>query len=189
MTYMSAEMTDEQLIANFLAGDDYSLSRLILRHLKPVYNFILRMTGNSGDAEDITQETFVKVWRNIRKYKAGRNFRSWIFSIARNTAIDFFRKKKEAPFSNFENEYGENSLEENLTSPDPLPDEILGKAMEKSTIADLLQKLSPAQREVLLLHYAEDLTFEEIGGIVRAPMNTIKSHHRRALETLRRLLD
>ncbi len=179
---------DQQLIADYLNGDNSSIAILIGRYLKAVFNFTFRFVGKSEDAEDITQETFLKTWRNLKKYRQGENFKTWLFTIARNTAIDLLRKKKNFVFSDFENDDGENSFAETLTDPEPLPDEVFTQAEEKNVLDNAITKLSPAHREVLLLHYNEHFTFDEIGKILGKSINTVKSRHRRALEDLRRLL-
>jgi RNA polymerase sigma-70 factor (ECF subfamily) len=93
---------DLKLIKQYLAGDEKSLDVLVKRYLKIIYGYSYRNVGNSADAEDITQETFLKVWKNIKKFDQSKSFKSWIFTIAKNTSIDYLRKKKSVPFSRFE---------------------------------------------------------------------------------------
>lgn len=183
------QRNDQQLIADYLNGDEVAIAILIDRHLKSVFNFAYRLVGKSEDAEDIAQETFLKMWRNLKKYRQGENFKTWLFTIARNAAIDSLRKKRNFVFSDFEGEGGENLFVESLTDPEPLPDEIFAKAEEKRLLEETLAKLTPAHREVLLLHYIECFTFDEIGKILGASINTSKSRHRRALAELTKLLD
>lgn len=182
------ERNEQQLIADYLGGDNNAVAILIDRHLKAVFNFARRLSGNGEDAEDIAQETFLKVWRNLKKYRLGENFKAWLFTITRNTAIDLMRKRKSLAFSVFENDEGENALTESLTDIEPLPDEIFAKAEEKGLLENALIGLSPASRETLLLYYGENLTFDEIGKILGKSINTVKSRHRRALIELRKLL-
>jgi len=181
--------SDQQLIVDCLNGDNAAIAILIDRHIKAVFNFAKRLVGKSEDAEDIAQETFIKMWRNLKKYRQGENFKTWLFTIAQNTTIDLLRKRKNFSFSDFERDGEKNSFVETLTDPEPLPDEIFAKAEEKTFLDDVLKKLSLPQREVLLLHYGEHLTFDEIGKILGEPLNTVKSRHRRALIELRKLLD
>ena len=183
------ESPDAKLIAAYLADEDEAaLAALIERYLKPVYGFVQRMAG-STDAEDITQEIFVKVWKNLKKYRSGQSFKTWLYAIARNSCIDFLRKKKSIAFSDFENEEGDNWLAETLADPEPLPDETLARAQNEQLLENLLNQLSPLYREVLILHYNEHFTFEEIGAALGKPLNTVKSQHRRGLAILRRMLD
>ena len=177
---------DEQLITAYLEGDEKALGILVDRYLKDVYNFAFKLTGDLHVAEDIAQDSFVKAWKNIRRYRQGSNFLTWLFAITRNTAIDWLRQKKEATFSSFENVDGENRFVETLTDLEPLPDELLVRAEDKNYIEALLIQLNPTYREVLTLRYTSNLTFEEIGEILRRPIHTVKSQHRRALIALRK---
>ena len=182
------EKTDDKLIAEYLDGKTTSLALLVTKHLKHVYNFAYRLSGNAEDAEDIAQETFLKAWRNLKQYQNGRSFKAWLFRIAHNTAIDLLRKKKEYVLSGFENEEGENPLMDSLVDPEPLPDQLIVLAENKKLVDSLLDKLSPLYREVLLLRYNDHFTFEEIGETLGKSIHTVKSQHRRALIILRKLL-
>ncbi|MEK7078290.1 MAG: RNA polymerase sigma factor [Patescibacteria group bacterium] len=150
---------DKQLVSSYIKGEEKALEELVSRHLKPVYNFVYRISGSKKDAEDITQETFIKVWRKIKKYNPDKNFKTWLFTIARNTAIDWLRKKRDIIFSNFEDSEGGNYLENELIDPNPLPDKIFAQAEDQEFVENLLRQLAPIYREVLILKYANDLTF------------------------------
>jgi RNA polymerase sigma-70 factor (ECF subfamily) len=184
----SNEKNNEELMETYLDGDENALPVLIKNNLNLVYNFVRRMVVTSHDAEEITQETYVKVWKKSGTYKRGARFSPWLLSIARNTALDFLKKKKEMVFSQFENDDGHNFLEAGLSDPEPLPDEIfsrvgLAEQMEKS-----LSQIAPEQKEVILLRHTSNMTFEEIGDIVGRPLNTVKSQYRRGLQVLREIL-
>ncbi len=89
--------TDEQLVTNYLKGDEESLEILIKRYLRPIYSFTFRFVGDSEIVEDITQEVFVKVWRNLKKFDKNKKFKTWIFTIAKNACLDWQKKKKTLP--------------------------------------------------------------------------------------------
>lgn len=180
--------SDEQLIANYLKGDEKSLEILIRHYLKPIYNFVFRYIGNQPEAEDITQEVFVKVWKNLRKFNRNKSFKTWIFHIAKNTTIDFLRKKKTIPFSEFENEEGENALTKTLVDYRPLPNELLERADITKTLNVAINKLSAPYRMVLFLRYNDHFNFREIAEILDESINTVKSRHRRGLVLLKKLL-
>lgn len=181
--------TDEQLITEYLSGDESAFAELLRRHLDGVYTFSLRFVGNEHEAEDITQESFVKAWKSLKKYDTKTSkFKTWLMRIVRNTAIDHLRKKKHVPFSQFENEQGDNVLIDTLEDTSPLPEEMLSRAYDTEEVQRALEKMSPLHKEILLLYYTNDLTFEEIGAILNSPPNTVKSRHHRALQTLRPLL-
>ncbi len=182
------ERPDEQLIMDYRKGDEASLEFLIRRYLKPIYRFVYRYTGNARDAEDATQEVFVKAWRNLKKFDQSKSFKAWIFSIAKNTALDFLKKKKAIPFSEFENEEGENMIIETLADPSPLPHELLEKAGMAYILNSAMEKLSPKYRMVLFPRYTDGVRFREIAESLGEPLHTIKSRHRRALIKLKELL-
>ncbi len=178
---------DEDLISSYIEGDENALSTLVSRYLDDVYNFLYRLTGDLQIAEDATQESFIKVWKNIGKYKRGNNFKSWLFRIARNTAIDHLRKKKEINLSAFEDADAKNILTHNLIDTEPNALDLIQRAEDIDYVQKLLSQIDPKYREVLMLRESRDLTFEEIGKILGRPANTIKSQYRRAIASLRRL--
>lgn len=180
--------SDQELISNYLDGDKESLEILIRSYLKPIYNFVYRYVGNRHEAEDITQEAFVKVWRNLKKFDQSKSFKTWIFQIAKNTAFDILKKKKAIPFSEFENEEGENMIIETLADPAKLPSELLEKADIAQMLNAALEQLSPNYRMVLFLRYNDHFNFREIAESLNESLNTIKSRHRRALIALKKLL-
>jgi len=182
------EKTDKQLVADYLEGNEKALNELIARHLKSVYNFVYRMARNAQDAEDITQETFIKMWKNLKRYDQSQNFRTWLFTIARNTAIDALRKKKSFVFSDFEIADGKNPFLDTLADPAPLPDELAARAERQTLFGSALGKLSPAYQEVFALHHESDLTFDAISARLGKSINTVKSQYRRAFLTLQKLL-
>ena len=173
--------TDEQLVANYLKGDEKSLEILIKRYLKLIYSFTFRFVGDGQEAEDITQETFVKVWRNFKKFNQKKKFKTWIFQIAKNTCFDFLRKKKKFSTSDLERYFY-------LTDLNILPDEISEKATLKEKIQGATEKLSSKARQILNLYYNQGLTLREIAQTLNESINTVKSRHRRAIEILRNRL-
>jgi RNA polymerase sigma-70 factor (ECF subfamily) len=163
-----------------------SFDELVPRYAGPIYNFVFRLTGNRQTAEDLTQETFIKVWKSLKKYDPSQNFRAWIFTIARNTCTDYLRKKKSVPFSALSADE-DLPFEETLADSEPLPEKSLERIEDSELLEQFLAELPPDYRIVLVLHYQEEMTFDEIGKVLNKPLNTVKSHHRRALEMLRKL--
>jgi len=186
--YKSMDRSDQQLVASYLKGDENSLEVLIKRYLKPIYNFVFRYIGSPQEAEDITQEVFVKAWRNLKKFDQNRSFKTWIFSIAKNSCIDFLKKKKTIPFSEFENKTGRNVLLETLVDNAPLPNQLFEQVNITKILTSAIEKLSPQYRMVLFLRYNDHFTFREIAEVLNEPLHTVKSRHRRALIQLKKLL-
>ena len=94
---------DEQFISAYLEGDESALAFLVDKYLKNVYNFAFQLTKDRQAADDITQESFIKAWKYIRRYRHGSSFKTWLSAITRNTAIDWLRSRKELAFSIFDN--------------------------------------------------------------------------------------
>ncbi|KKQ20940.1 MAG: RNA polymerase, sigma-24 subunit, ECF subfamily, partial [Candidatus Nomurabacteria bacterium GW2011_GWC2_36_9] len=112
-------------------------------------------------------------------------FKTWIFTIARNSITDYLRKKKSIPFS-FLND--EELIEENVLDEEILPDEVYQKLQDKEMLIKVLDETPVQYREVLILRYQEDMTFKEIGEVMDKPLNTVKSYHQRALVLLHQKL-
>ena len=180
-------MSDKKLIENFLAGDDSAFSGLLNKYLKAVYNFTYSMIGDRDALDDIAQITFIKAWKNIKKFDRDKNFKTWIFTIVKNTAIDYIKKKKTIPFSRFLDEEGNSVLEE-IKEDEILPDEILNRDDLARELDKKLEQLPVFYKMIMILHYKEDLSFHEISEILGRPYNTIKSQHNRALHSLKKIL-
>ena len=185
---MTDQRSENQLIAAYLDGDEDSFGVLVGRHFRLVYGFVRRVVIDGGEAEDVTQETFIRVWKNLKRYRAGGSFKVWLYTIARNAAYDQLRRKRPAAFSDFDGEDGSNVLTDSLADPAPLPDEIAATAAAREMLADLVGRLPPHFRAVIALRRDADLGFEEIATVLDRPVDTVKSHYRRAVERLRRLL-
>ena len=179
---MSEILSDKKLIEHYLRGDEESLEFLVRRYLRPIYSFIYRSVGNISTAEDITQEVFVRVWKNLKKFNPKKDFKPWLFQIARNASIDSLRKKKSFPFSQFENLEGQNILFRTLASS---PARLIEKISDKRVLAAILRDLPAEERKIIILRYFEGLSFKQIAHTFGEPINTIKSRHRRIIERLR----
>ncbi|HAI74496.1 MAG TPA: hypothetical protein DCS28_00470 [Candidatus Moranbacteria bacterium] len=177
---------DEQLVKDYLAGDDAAFEKLLEKYLKPVFGFLYRLTGDAVQAEDLTQITFVKIWKNISKFRQDKSFKTWIFTIAKNTAFDYFKKKKVLLFSDFIDEDGNNKLE-NIAKDEILPDEILERKDLSEELEMKLKQIPKKYGILLTLCYKEDFSLQEIAKILNLPYNTVKSQHQRALSAIRKV--
>ncbi len=180
--------SDEQLVNNYLKGDEKSLEVIIKNYLKPIYNFIYHFINGRPETEDITQEVFVKVWRHLKKFNPEKSFKTWLYIIARNTAIDFLKKKKHLNFSDLETKEENITVDNILVDPEPLPSELFDQKDLAERLSAVMQKLSPRNRVILYFFYYEHFTLQEISEILNEPINTVKSLHRRAIIKLRELL-
>lgn len=178
--------TDEQLVKDFLTGDEKSLELLVNKYLKPLYNFTYQLTRNKEASEDIVQDVFVKVWKNMSKFDTKKKFSTWIFAIAKNTAYDFLKKKKTIPFSAFAGEDGNNILE-------CIEDETILRSQELMQNMDNVKDVQkfvaslPAKVQIILsLYHDQGFSLKEIAEILSSSPNTIKSKYRRAILWLRK---
>lgn len=177
---------DENLIQEYFDGHEEAFKNLIDRYTSAIYNYSVRFVGTDY-ASDITQDVFIKVWKNIKRFDASKaHFKTWLFTIARNTITDYLRKKKMIPFSSLDSE--EETFADNIEDEVVLPDEALIKLEDKEYLNKFLEQLKPKYKEVLVLYYQEDMTFKQIGEVLGKPLNTVKSYHHRALILLREIL-
>ena len=183
-------MDDAELVAAAKDGDDAAIEALVKKYLPPALRLATRLAGDAALAEDIAQEAFVKAWRNLGKYDVAKPFAPWMLAITRNAALDALRKRRAVPFSALSPEGGEDDLDfaGTLASEEPLPEEVFARAESDRTVAAALARLPERDRAVLTLRYEDGLSFEDIASVMKAPMNTVKSWHRRAQARLRALL-
>ena len=186
--HVSASESDAALVDAFLAGSDDALTVLVDRHLPMVYHFVYRYVGNGDDASDVAQETFIKAWKHIHRFDHAKSFKTWILTIARNTALDLLKKKKALPFSKIEE--GEHDLDAflapHIEGPE-LPDVAFDRKRSREDVSTMLDTLPAPYRTVLSLRYNDHLKFREIAAVLKEPIDTVKSKHRRALLLLRKL--
>lgn len=180
--------SDKELAQLSSEGDTEVFNFIVSKNIKLVYNFIYRLTGNKDEAHDLTQETFIKTWKNINKYDGRASLKTWITMIARNTTIDWLRKRKDYTFSSIDKD-DDGFFEETLRDTEPLPDELFEQEELSTTLENALNTLSIEQKTVVILHYKNGMTFEEISEVVKVPMNTVKSRYRRALKALKKELE
>ena len=166
-------------------GDESAFRKLLEKYLKSIYGFIYYLVRDSAVVEDLAQETFVKVWKNLSKFEKDKNFKTWLFTIAKNTALDYLKKKKTTPFSFFSDEEGSGVLE-NVAEDAIWPDEILAKKDVAREMERALEIIPEKYRVILTLHYREDFTLKEIAEILERPYNTIKAYHGRGLVRLKK---
>lgn len=177
---------DERLMLRFRKGDVRAFEVLVRRHRTPVFSFLLRLTGDRGRAEDLCQETFLKIVKASPAWEERARFRTWMFAIARNLAVDESRR---AALRRAEPLGGEGAPAEAEPSPDLAPDQAAEAALLRPKLEAALASLPAEQREVFLLREHAGLRFAEIAEVTGVPENTVKSRMRYALEALRARLE
>jgi len=179
---------DTQLLAAALRRRDPDvLDRLIEQYQQRLYRYLLFLTGNRALAEDLFQETWVRVLERGHQYNAKNKFESWLFTIARNLVIDVSRRKKIASLE----EVGNPDSEQSFDPPDDRAisalQMLVARENQKAVQLSLL-KIAPYYREVLLLRFHEELPLEEIATVLAKPISTVKSRLYRGLEALKSAL-
>ena len=181
-------LSDSELVALYLKGDSKSFEALIQKHKNKIYAFILSKIRNRDLAEDIFQDTFIKVINSLQKgkYNEEGKFLPWVMRIANNLVIDYFRKSKKmrtiAPTDDFDIfdilQDGEKNIEDNLVNNQ------IHKDLRK-----LIEHLPEDQKEVLKMRYYAELSFKEISESTGVSINTALGRMRYALINLRKLID
>ncbi len=178
-------LKDEELILLSRKGDETALEVLIKRYLPLIYGFSRRYTGDTDKAADIAQETFIKVWRNLKKFDRTKQFKPWLYAIAKNTALDWLKKRGALPFSSLATrEENENPILEVADSL-ALPDATLDIKMAAEKVNAAANSLPEHYQAVITMRNKEYLTFKEIAKKLKKPLNTVKSHYWRAIHLLR----
>jgi len=187
-----ARLTDEDLIERFQAGDLYAFDLIVKRYKNQLLNFIYRFLGNTEEAEDLVQETFLRVYRNRTAYQKVAKFSTWIYTIAGNLAKTELRKRKRRRFFSI-SELGYNEKDYDISDEAYNPEKDVDGRMKEKIIHSQISALSPKFREVILLRDVQQLSYEEISEIVDIPLGTVKSRVNRGRlklqEKLKHLLE
>lgn len=179
---------DIALIEKYLLGDEQSLSILFSKYFVQLYNFIFRFVNSVSVAEDLTQETLIKTWRFLNKFNKNKKFKTWIFQIAKNTAIDYIRKNKLEVLLLSNIDEDKTTTENEYVDTRPLILEILQNKESGERLRQAVGKLPTNYQLVLELYYQNDLNFREVSEVLGESVDTIKSRHRRALLMLKKEL-
>jgi RNA polymerase sigma-70 factor (ECF subfamily) len=178
-------MADEaEIIRRCLAGDERAHRELMARYERAVFSVALRMVRQREDAEDITQETFVRMFRALDRYDPTRPFTAWLFTIASRLCIDHLRRRRIVAQPLVRREPGA-AEEEFVDVPDttPGPETLAQHGEEEHRIQRLIDELPPHYRIVVVLRHQQDLSYEEISESLHLPLGTVKAriHRARAL--------
>jgi RNA polymerase sigma factor (sigma-70 family) len=185
----SQHVSDQELVKRFIQGDQPSIETLINRHKNKVYTYIILIVKNQQLAEDIFQDTFIKVIRSLQdgKYRDNGKFVSWVIRIAHNLTIDHFRKEKQ--FSTFSNEDYEADIFNTRKLADGTIEDILVENQIVHEVKLLIEELPEDQKQVILLRHYGGLSFKEIAEQTGVSINTALGRMRYALINLRKLIE
>lgn len=168
---------DHERVRRAQAGDGEAFSELMRRHQDRVYRYLLRMLGSHEDALELAQEAFIKAWQALPQWQPEAQFRTWLFRIANNTALDALRRRKLVEFVPLEDSYDAQS-----SGPDP--ERQAQATQEVRQLEASLKRLAPEHRQILLLREVEEMSYEEIGQVLSLSEGTVKSRLARARAAL-----
>lgn len=159
-----------------------AFERIVSEFEKPLWNYLIRLAGNRDDAEDLIQETFVKVYKHIKTIDPKKNLKSWIYTIATNTAYDHLRKRKRESLVTLDEDYETNL--ENIAYYSVSVE----KNIENGDVLSAINRLDVLYKSPVLLYYKDGFSYEEISEMLSIPINTLKTRLSRAKKQLATLL-
>jgi RNA polymerase sigma factor (sigma-70 family) len=181
---------DSLLIARFQKGDHSAFEKLINQYRHRLYSYLCRMVNDSEAAKDLFQDTIMKVFKSLPKYREQQKFSNWLFSIGHNVAMNFIKKQNRTdeiiskqPFLNADAEFSSIAADDSFS-----PEKMLNTKELQQTIKLSIEKLPVEQKEVLLLREYSGLPFKEIAELLNCPLNTVLGRMRYALLNLRKLI-
>jgi RNA polymerase sigma-70 factor (ECF subfamily) len=185
-----ANHEDAELVRKSLAGDQRACRDLVRRYQRPVFSVLMRVVRRAEDAEDLAQETFVRMFRALDRYDPERPFTAWLFTIATRLAIDHLRRRRVQTVSLTVSQPG-STEERDIDVEDPglKPDEVTSNAEEERIAQDLIDSLPEHYRIVVLLRHQQDLSYEEIAEALNLPLGTVKARIHRARALLKKHIE
>ncbi|MCB0733727.1 MAG: sigma-70 family RNA polymerase sigma factor [Bacteroidetes bacterium] len=184
---MSNKISDRALIKQYIQGNEACLEMLINRHKNKVFTTIILIVNDTYIAEDLFQETFIKVIKTLKsgKYNEEGKFLPWVVRIARNLAIDYFRKTKRMPMVTSQD--GEDIFRTFEVEEENREEKYI-RTQKEYTIREIINMLPPEQKEVLVLRHYGDMSFKEIARITDVSINTALGRMRYALNNMRKII-
>ena len=176
---------ESRIVQKVIKGDVNAFETLVLAYEKSVYNIALRMTGNSEDASDMTQEAFIKAYNSLQSFRGDSKFSVWLYRIATNVCLDFLRSRSRRPTVSLSVE--DNDGEEvqlDVADESQSPEQLLDRQMTRESVRRGLETLSPEYRQILLLREIQGLSYDEISQALGLEVGTVKSRIFRARKKL-----
>jgi RNA polymerase sigma-70 factor (ECF subfamily) len=180
---------DKGLIELALSGDEKAYESLLNKYRNLVFSIMLKMVRNKQEAEDLTQEAFMKAFTSLATFNDEFAFSTWLMKIASNNCIDFLRKRKLRTYSIHEPvQYKDEKIEIDIPDHDPTPEKTLIQSERNRMIEETIQALPERYRYVIILRHKEEKSYEEIAEIMNLPLGTVKAQIFRAREILNKNL-
>jgi RNA polymerase sigma factor (sigma-70 family) len=178
-------LKDLKLIDAAMKGSQNAYAELMDRYRDTIFFMLLKMVKNRNDAEDLTIEAFGKAFKNIHQYTPNYAFSTWLFKIASNNCIDFLRKKKNITISiDGQTDSEGNEMTLPIPSDELDPEEDLIKKQKAKLLRQVVDQLKPRYKELVILRYFDELSYEEIAERHHLPLGTVKAQLFRARELL-----
>ena len=182
------------LVRRCIAGDAVAWEEIVQRYHRRIYNICYRFAGSADDAQDLTQEVFIRMYRTLNSYDVGRGaFMTWVTTLTRNLLVDHFRKTKhdrltDSLDASVSSDPDAVPLGDRIPDEGPAPDTGVQSRETRDVVHQALQKLSPELREAVILRDLQDMDYREIATVLKVPEGTVKSRINRGRAELGRLL-
>jgi RNA polymerase sigma-70 factor, ECF subfamily len=173
------EVSDEELINRFQEGDVYAFDLIVRRYKDQLLNFAYRFLGNLEEAEDVVQETFLRLYKNKKAYRQIAKFSTWLYTITSNLAKTELRKRKRRKLISI-SDMGYEDKEYEIEDQGANTERDVDSSINERIIQQAIQELSPRFREVIILRDVQELSYEEVGEVLKIPLGTVKSRVNRA---------
>ena len=171
----------EHIIARARRGDADAFEQLVAAYRNQVFRLALRMCGNEADADEVAQEAFLSAWKGLPNFRGESRFSTWLYQLTTHAAIDLMRREKRQAAA--------EDIDEITTADDgPSPQQQVERAETQREIRSALMQLPEEYRQVLLLRFMQELSYEEIGRALKLPVGTVKSRLNRAKAQLKDIL-
>ena len=182
---------EARIIERCKAHDMEAFDQLVDLYTRRIYNFALRLSGNPDDAEDITQETFIRVFNAVGSFRGDATFSTWVFRIAHNVFLDMRKMVKAHPQTSLQDvvELDESEVTRQIEDTAPLPDEVAQTSELSRILMDAINSLPDYQRAMVVLYHTQRKSYEEIAEIMGLPIGTVKSRLNRARLALKTKLE
>ena len=187
---MTLKPMDTRLAKLARKGDQRAFAEIVELYKDKLYHLGYRMTGNRQEAEDVVQETFLRVFNNLDRYDENQKFSTWIYRIATNLCIDRLRKRKNV--YSLDAESGDHEGLDGysmLPSDDRTPESELMLSETQRVIHEAMETLPPKYKSVMVLRYMQDLSLQEISDVLDMPVTTVKTRVHRGREFMRKKLE
>lgn len=171
----------ENIIARARRGDADAFEQLVAAYRDQVFRLALRMCGSEADADEVAQEAFLSAWKGLPNFRGDSQFSTWLYQLTSHAAIDLMRREKRQIAA-------EDITGVSAPDPAPGPQQQAERSEQRQAVRDAIMQLTPEYRQIVVLRFLEELSYEEIGAMLTLPSGTVKSRLNRARAQLKEIL-